>query len=586
MKLRALGPLLPLAGFLLLFFALPVAMLLGTSFEGVDGSFSLDHYRKLFGNELYIRVMWSTIKISIWVACVAVVVAYPIAYVIANTRGNLQQALMLLVLLPFWTSFLIRTFAWIVLLARNGVVNTYLVKSGIISEPLPLLYNFFGVMIGLTHALLPIAVMTILPVMLAIDPALRKAAALLGGGAGQTFWRVYFPLSFPGVAAAWLLVFVSSLGFFITPALLGGPDETMVTQLIIQQVQQLLNWGFAGALSLLLLVSAAVIFFVYDRVVGIQSLTQASSRSTTSQARRGTQLLGRFARGFCGVMGDITDAVLKPFSRRNSGYKVHPPGFRIVFILLAIFLVLPTLFLIPVSFTSSSFLGWPPESLTLRWYLEYFASDSWIGATARSLLIATAAGLLAMVLGVGAALVLSRDGVPGRTAWMLFILSPFFIPRIVIAVSLFYLFAKLRLLDSSIGLILGHAVLGVPFVVITVMAVLNSYDHRLTQAAWTLGASRFQTLRRIILPLLKPGLLSAFLFAFVTSFDDVTIALFLSAGQNTTLPKQMWADATMQVSPLLAAVSTLVLVVVTSMIVFAEYLRSSVRGATTPVPTA
>lgn len=581
MSVKRLAPVLPLLAFLLIFFALPVAMLLGASFLGADGSLSLVHYQKLFGNELYVRVMWSTIKLSMWVAGISVIVAYPIAYVIANSRGNLQQALMLLVLLPFWTSFLIRTFAWIVLLARNGVVNTYLMKFGLISEPLSLMYNFMGVMIGMTHALLPIAVMTILPVMLSIDPSLRKAAALLGGGPGQAFWRVYFPLSFPGVAAAWLLVFVSSLGFFITPALLGGPDQTMVTQLIIQQVQQLLNWGFAGALSMLLLVSAALIFFIYDKVIGVQSLTQASTRTTTRQTSI-SLTLSRVAQRVCGALGGATELVLRPFQKRDRGYRADLPGFTVVFVLLAAFLVLPTIFLIPVSFTSSAFLSWPPENLTLDWYREYFSSSMWLHATIRSLLVALAAGLLAMVLGLGAALALAREGVPGRTGLMLFILSPFFIPRIVIAVALFYLFAKMRLLDSSLGLILGHAVLGVPFVVITVMAVLTSYDQRLTQAAWTLGASRWQTLWRVIIPILKPGLLSAFLFAFVTSFDDVTIALFLSAGENTTLPKQMWADATMQVSPLLAAVSTLVLFIVTSLILFAEFLRSKARGLSMP----
>jgi len=581
MKLARLGPLLPLALFLGVFFALPVAMLLCASVRGSDGALSIVHYEKLFGNDVYVRVMWSTIKISVWVACIAVVVAYPIAYVIANSRRGLQQALMLLVLLPFWTSFLIRTFAWIVLLSRNGAVNLYLQKFGITSEPLSLLYNNLGVMIGMTHALLPIAVMTILPVMLAIDPSIRKAAALLGGGPGQTFWRVYFPLSFPGVAAAWLLVFVSSLGFFITPALLGGPDQTMVTQLIIQQVQQLLNWGFAGALSLLLLVSAAVIFFAYDRVVGVQTLTQSGAAAPAAGGRQYSRLLGRLGMGICGALGTASDTVRKLLPTRDRGYRSHGAGFTVVFLLLTAFLVLPTLFLIPASFSGSSFLGWPPEKLSLRWYQEYFSSSIWIAATVRSLLVALAAGLLAMVLGVGAAFALSRAELPGRTAWMLFILSPFFIPRIVIAVALFYLFAQLRLLDSALGLILGHAVLGVPFVVITVMAVLNTYDHRLSQAAWTLGASRFQTLRRVTLPILKPGLFSAFLFAFVTSFDDVTLALFLSAGENTTLPKQMWADATMQVSPLLAAVSTLVLVVVTAMILAAEYMRSKVRALAT-----
>jgi putative spermidine/putrescine transport system permease protein len=576
--LRRLGPLLPLACYLGLFFALPVALLLTTSFQDGTGAPSLLHYQKLFANDVYVRVLASTLKISLWVAVICVVVAYPIAYVIANARHRMQQALMLLVLLPFWTSFLIRTFAWIVLLGRKGVVNTWLTGSGLVAEPLPLLYNFFGVMVGMTHALLPIAVMTILPVMLSIDPTLRKAAALLGGGPGQAFWRVYFPLSFPGVAAAWLLVFVSSLGFFITPALLGGTDETMVTQLIIQQVQQLLNWGFAGALSLLLLVSAGAIFFAFDRIVGVQSLTQASVRSSTAVAAGRARMLGRLGVALCAVLGSVSDAILRPFASRVRGYRAHLPGFSVITVALLGFLVLPTIFLIPVSFTGSSFLGWPPEHLTLRWYQEYFTSSMWLAATVRSVIVAVVAGLLAMVLGVGAAFALAKEGTPARTSWLMFVLSPFFIPRIVVAVALFYLFAKLRLLDTSIGLILGHAVLGVPYVVITVMAVLNSYDLRLSQAAWTLGASRWQTLRSVTLPIIRPGLISAFLFAFVTSFDDVTLALFLSAGQNTTLPKQMWADATMQVSPLLAAVSTLVIIVVTGLILAAEVMRARARG--------
>jgi putative spermidine/putrescine transport system permease protein len=240
--------------------------------------------------------------------------------------------------------------------------------------------------------------------------------------------------------------------------------------------------------------------------------------------------------------------------------------------------VLPIVLLIPVSFTKSSFMGWPPEGFSLKWYEEYFQSSMWLRATGRSVVVALASGALAMLLGVTAALALSSERMPGRTGWLMVVLSPFFIPRIVVAVALFYLFAKLRLLDSTLGLILGHTVLGVPYVVITVMAVLNTYDHRLNQAAWTLGANRWQALRRITLPIIKPGLYSAFLFAFVTSFDDVTLALFLSAGTNTTLPKQMWADATMQVSPLLAAVSTIVLVVVTALILVAESMRAKAAG--------
>jgi len=589
-RLRLLAPIAPLAIFLGLFFVAPVAFLLTLSFTGPGGEFNLVHYQKLVANPVYVRVLWSTLSISMWVALICTVVAYPIAYVVANARHNMRQAMLLLVLLPFWTSFLIRTFAWIVLLGRKGVVNNYLVALGVTDEPLSLLYNFFGVMVGMTHALLPIAVLTILPVMLSIDTTLRRAAALLGAGPGQVFWRIYFPLSFPGVAAAWLLVFVSSLGFFITPALLGSTQETMVTQLIIEQVQQLLNWGFAGALSLLLLISACIVFFLFDRIVGIESLTQASTRQSTAghQAPKfGFGLLRKLGRQICWALGAVTDTVLDALRIRGERSN-HPNrlGSVVVIAVLGGFLVLPTVFLVPVSFTNSSFLGWPPEGLTLKWYREYFDSPMWLAATGRSLLVAAASGALAMVLGVAAAFALSSERLPARTGWLMLALSPFFIPRIIVAVALFYLFASLRLLDSTLGLVLGHAVLGVPYVVITVMAILNTYDHRLNQAAWTLGASRWQALKRVTLPIIKPGLLSAFLFAFVTSFDDVTLALFLSAGKNTTLPKQMWADATMQVSPLLAAVSTIVLVVVTALILLAETMRAKAARLAAPAQGA
>jgi ABC-type spermidine/putrescine transport system permease subunit II len=429
--------------------------------------------------------------------------------------------------------------------------------------------------------MLPMAVLTILPVMMSVDASLSRAAELLGAGPGQRFWRIYFPLTFPGVAAAWLLVFVSCLGFFITPALLGSADETMVTQLIIEQVQKMLNWRFAGALSFLLLVAAAIVFFLYDRTVGIRSLTQggAAGGSPASQGAF-SKMVGEAGRRVCAMLGRATDAVLSLLPAARHRASSGSSWNMAAVILLGAFLVLPTVFLIPVSFSKSSFIGWPPEGWSLQWYQEFFTSDAWTSAAVRSVVVAGCSAVLAMALGVPAAFALSSPAMPLRTAWMLLTLTPFFIPRIVIAIALFYLFAQLRLLDSSAGLILGHTVLSVPYVVITVMAVLNSYDFRLNHAAWTLGASRAQALRRITFPIIKAGLFSAFLFAFVTSFDDVTLALFLSAGTGTTLPKQMWADATMQVSPLLAAVSSVMLVVVTALILVAERMRSKTARLT------
>jgi putative spermidine/putrescine transport system permease protein len=242
-------------------------------------------------------------------------------------------------------------------------------------------------------------------------------------------------------------------------------------------------------------------------------------------------------------------------------------------LLVIAFLCLPALFVIPVSFTSGSFIEFPPQGFSLRWYSVYWNSPGWIDATVRSLIVAIGTAALATVLGTATAFVLVRRPIPGRGAILSLALAPLVLPRIIIAVGLFYLYARLALLGTNLGLILGHTVLAVPYVLITVMAVLRTYDERLDQAARTLGANAWRTLWYITLPQIRPGIIAAFLFAFITSFDDLTIALFVSGGRTATLPRQMWNDLLLQVNPTLAAVSTVILVFVTVFIVLAETLR-------------
>jgi len=198
----------------------------------------------------------------------------------------------------------------------------------------------------------------------------------------------------------------------------------------------------------------------------------------------------------------------------------------------------------------------------------------------RSLSVATATATLATILGVGAALVLVRQRLPGRVAIMSLILAPLILPRIITAVALFYLFARIGLVGTDLGLVLGHTALAVPSVVVTVIAVMRGYDVRQDQAAWSLGANRWKAFYYVTLPQIRPGLLAAFLFAFVTSFDDLTVSLFVSGGSSATLPKQMWNDLLLQVNPTLAAVSTVVLAIATVLIVLAEWLRRRVSEYT------
>jgi len=571
-------PLYPVLLFLAVFFVYPVLLLLWLSLVDRDGALTVTHYARLFTHPVYFKVLMITFKVAGWTTLLAVVAGYPVAYLLATVPRSTRNTLTIWVLMPFWTSFLVRTFAWIVLLGRKGAINQWLLALGIVDAPVKMIFNFTGVMIGMVHALMPLAVLTMLSVMENIDTNLPKAASTLGARGGQAFWRIYFPLSIPGVAAGALLVFITSLGFFITPALLGGARETMIVQVIIFQVQEILNWAFAGAVSVLLLVAVLVIFFLYDRLLGLSTLAGGSTVGVSRGnwvGRLGRVLGTRFIAlmgALCEKGGEIWDA-LAPRRPDRPRRGLSRGVLWVAALLVIAFLAVPAFFVIPVSFTESSFLSWPPEGFTLKWYAKVFESPIWALAIGRSLLVSSLAAGLAMLLGVPAAFYLVRRARLAKTALFAFMVSPMIIPHIIIAVALFYLYSKLALVGTTLGLVLGHTVIAIPFVVITVMAVIKNYDQSLDQAAWTLGASKPLTLWYVTLPLLRAGLIAAFMFAFIISFDELTIALFVTGGEFTTLPKQMWDDALLRVSPMLAAVATLLLIFMSALILASELLR-------------
>ncbi|MCP4937231.1 MAG: ABC transporter permease, partial [bacterium] len=194
--------------------------------------------------------------------------------------------------------------------------NNFLIDIGVIEQPIKMIFNFTGVMIGMSHALMPLAVLTMLSVMEGIDKNLSKAGSTLGARGGQTFWRVYFPLSVPGIAAGGMLVFITSLGFFITPALLGGARDTMIVQTIIFQVKEVLNWGFAGAIGVLLMVSVLIIFFFYDKLLGLSTLSGGEAKRANSLKQSPIGFVGAFAGGlFTRSMGLLFEWVGIAFDR-------------------------------------------------------------------------------------------------------------------------------------------------------------------------------------------------------------------------------------------------------------------------------
>lgn len=222
--------------------------------------------------QIYVLVFWRTVWISALVTIFTVLLGYPVAYLLANLPARYANLLMILVLLPFWTSLLVRTTSWIVVLQSEGVLNNILLFLGILDERVQLIYNRFGVVVAMTHILLPFMILPIYSVMKNISPTYVRAARSLGANPWTSFWKVYFPQSVPGIGAGGLLVFILALGYYITPALVGGPKDQMISYFIAMHTNSSLNWGLASALGTLLLLGVLVAYWVYDKVVGIDNM--------------------------------------------------------------------------------------------------------------------------------------------------------------------------------------------------------------------------------------------------------------------------------------------------------------------------
>ncbi|SDR57564.1 putative spermidine/putrescine transport system permease protein [Rhizobiales bacterium GAS191] len=564
----------PALAFLAVFFVGPAAGFLSRSFVTQSGAPALGEFERLFASTTYLTLVWGSIKIAAATTLLSVFCGFPVAYLISTADRRARANWMLLVLLPFWSSLLVRTFAWIVILGRQGPINSALMATGLADGPRNLLFSYGAVVTAMTNVLVPFAILTMLGVMDSVNPMLVRAAGTLGARPVQAFFRIYLPLAMPGVTAAILLVFVTALGFFMAPALLGSPAETMIAQAVIQQVQEVSNWPFAATLCVLLLAVALLVFYAFDRFVGLSSL----AGETRDRAGGAHGRLGKLTTALLFRAGDMVSAIVEKLRRRDIANRAGR-GTRTLAVVVIVFLFLPLLLLVPVSLSAQPFISWPPGGLTLHWYAEILTSPLWLAAAARSFLVAFLTALLCLAVAVPAALALARMTATGARTLFALLVSPLIVPRIVIAVGLFYVYARLGLVGTIAGLVIGHAVIALPFVVIAIVAVLKTYDRGLDLAAASLGASPFATARRVTLPLIATGLVSSALFAFVVSFDELNIALFASGGVTATLPKLMWDEATLSFSPLLAAVSTLVLIAMSAVVLIANRLRPSTSEA-------
>jgi putative spermidine/putrescine transport system permease protein len=259
----------PVLVYLAVFYLVPLAIVIVSSVT--DPSPSLSHYRDFFTDSFYLRVLSRTFATSLIVTICCLVLAYPLAYAMARREDTLVVAMLTVVALTFWTSFLVRTYAWMVILGNRGPVTALFRMVGW-DPPPEILFTRFSSTLAMVHILLPFMVMALYSVMKKIDPALLRAAQNLGASPGRTFRHVYFPLSAPGVVNGCTMVFILCLGFYVTPVLLGSPREQMLAGLIGSQIEELLDFGEASAMAVVLLLVTLGLVALYNRFVGIDTL--------------------------------------------------------------------------------------------------------------------------------------------------------------------------------------------------------------------------------------------------------------------------------------------------------------------------
>jgi len=262
--------LVPVFVYLLFFFVYPLVKMFITSC--FDPAFTLKNYIRTYQNPVYLEVIFVTFRLSLIVTFFSLLLGYPLAYFLNRIDPKISQILMIFVVLPFWTSILVRVYAWMVILGRNGIINSFLMKLGLVSTPLNLLFNTFSVTVGMVHFLLPFMVFPLYSVMNGIDKNLVMAAYNLGATPIKAFFKVFFPLSLPGVGAGSLIVFILAIGFFVTPSLLGGRGDIVISMLIENQVNVQFNWPFASALAFVLLAFTLIIFNLSNRFLAINRI--------------------------------------------------------------------------------------------------------------------------------------------------------------------------------------------------------------------------------------------------------------------------------------------------------------------------
>lgn len=587
---RSTGALLaaPSALYLFLFFAIPLLLLVGISFltrgdkpSDVEGPLTLQNYTKLFQDPIF-SILLRSIRISLTSTFLCFLVGYPFAFFI-GTRKKIwfRQVLLFLVVLPFWSNFLVRTYAWQLILGRRGILNEMLVNQlGMIDDPLEILGTETAVILGLIYGYLPFMVLPIYAVVDRFNFSLVEAGHDLGANDWDTFWEIIFPLTLPGIIVGWILVFIPCIGAFITPNMLGGTKGFMVGNYINSQFNEAGGSWSVGAAS-----SIAIMVLVSLLLAGYIQFGQQSGNSRITNLWNSLIALLLFPIQW--IVDHLPFRQVQPTTSYNRLTLLRDLSIRwigrgltwIISLLSILFLWMPIILLIAYSFNGSRRVSGRWEGFTTTWYEGIFegisgdggdfSTSQLVDALKTSLAISSITTVLAIILGTSMALALARGRFRGKSLLEGLLYLPITIPAITMGVALLVLFRLLmntaedltgnNYTSNTWMVVLGHVVFTMPYVAIVVRARLANMNANLEEASNDLGMNHWETFWAVTYPLILPGIIAGALLAFTLSLDDFVITFFVSGGGTTTLPVYVWGLIRSGLSPQINVVSTLMI---------------------------
>ncbi len=511
--------------------------------EWADGQLSitlnLGNFLQLTDDPLYFEAYLQSLQIAGISTICCLLLGYPLAWAVAHSKPSTRNILLLLVILPSWTSFLIRVYAWMGILKNNGALNNVLLWLGVIDQPLTILHTNLAVYIGIVYAYLPFMVLPIYTALTRIDYSLVEASLDLGARPLKTFFSIIVPLTKGGIIAGSMLVFIPAVGEFVIPELLGGPDSIMIGRVLWQEFFNNRDWPVASAVAIIMLLLLIVPIMWFHK----------------HQKK---------------VWG----------ARMNNLPVVRSPWRILILVLGFTFLYAPMLMLVIYSFNSSKLVtvwaGW-----STRWYGELFRDTAMMSAVGLSLTIAACAATMAVVLGTIAAVVMVRFGrFRGANGFAFMITAPLVMPDVITGLSLLLLFVALGHAigwPSDRGMLtiwLAHVTFCTAYVAVVIASRLRELDRSIEEAAMDLGAAPLKVFFVITLPMIMPAVISGWLLAFTLSLDDLVIASFVSGPGATTLPMLVFSSVRMGVNPEINALATLILGVVGIVGFIAWYLMA------------